>query len=269
MNQTQLPYEILVVNDGSKDSTLSLVQDFFQRLQILYPHIERLPKTKVIDQENQGVSRARNRGIQESSGNWIAFLDGDDLWHPQKIESVYKYLEKNPDLEMFSTAFAVGSGDFRPWKKVIPRKAFNQTLPFFQQLYRRSFIATSSVVMKKNVFDLIGDFDPKLKVAEDLDLWLRAAVHGVRFMFIKEFLLFYRSHSNSITANPLNFSNDVKSVFLKYKKEAGYKLFVKRISIWIGATILTLWGQRRYVDIGKCFLVFWKNLIASPITYYF
>ena len=120
---------------------------------------------------------------------------------------------------MLSTGFSIGNE--RGWTKITPRRIFNPRDSFFEQLYRRSFIATSSVVIKKSVLDKVGGFDSSLLVAEDLDLWLRVALSNTKYNYIREHLLFYRSHEASITANPLNAHRDIEKVFFKYRSNAG------------------------------------------------
>lgn len=84
LNQTASPSEVIVVDDGSSDGTRDLIQKTYSSVSL-------------IEQENQGVSQARNRGIKEASGEWIAFLDSDDEWLPQKLEIAFEALNQNPD----------------------------------------------------------------------------------------------------------------------------------------------------------------------------
>lgn len=102
-SQTLRDFEIITVNDGSKDESLSVVQQFAAD----YPDI----RLKNIDQRNGGPSKARNRGMEESRGKYIAFLDSDDTWEPDKLELQIAYMEAHPEMVITGTNYFVNAGE--------------------------------------------------------------------------------------------------------------------------------------------------------------
>ena len=155
-SQTHQPKEIIVVDDGSTDDTSQVQNDFSE---IIY-----------IYQENRGVSAARNTGIQRASCEWIAFLDSDDEFHPQKLQKQIAFHQQNPDILMSYTA----ENWIRNGKEVkIPKKYHKIGKDVFLENLSYCNIAPSSVLLNKNLLDDVGLFDEKLEVCEDYDMWLR------------------------------------------------------------------------------------------------
>jgi glycosyltransferase involved in cell wall biosynthesis len=157
--QTYTPYEVIVVDDGSIDNTSKIQKDF--------PHIT------YIYQKNSGVSSARNGGIKEAKGEWIAFLDSDDEWVESKLEKQVALHQKQEDILMSYTQEIW----FRDNKRInIPKK--------FQKIGKDTFLenlsycnlAPSSVMLHKKVLKRVGAFDESMEVCEDYDLWLRIAL---------------------------------------------------------------------------------------------
>lgn len=150
-------YEIIVVDDGSKDNSYETLLEYKEKY--------KLDNLTVIKQSNGGPSKARNRGIKESRGKYIAFLDSDDVWHKDKIEKQMEVLKKNSDIKLVSTTL---NG------RTI--KGFNHihTVTLRELLYRNS-IFTSTVVVEKAVIEHFGGFNEKQKYSEDYRLWLSIA----------------------------------------------------------------------------------------------
>lgn len=160
--QTWTDYEIIVVDDGSQDGSGELVQAFGGRV-------------RYIRQENTGVAGARNRGIEESHGEYIALLDHDDLWHPTKLEKQVACLEKAKDVGMVITD--VMHIDQTGKQVGEPGSAYDPREPFYK-LFVKGYVPTpSSVMIRRSIFDQVGRFDEAFRSAglDDHELWPRIA----------------------------------------------------------------------------------------------
>lgn len=155
--QTRPAEQVIVVDDGSTDDTGRLVQQNFGAVDYLA-------------QENRGVSAARNRGIEVATGEWIALLDSDDEWLPQKLERQFEYLEQEPAHRVCHTDEIW----IRRGRRVNPRlKHAKQGGWIFRHCLPLCAISPSSVLIHRSVFDEVGLFDETLPACEDYDLWLR------------------------------------------------------------------------------------------------
>ena len=151
--QTVAVKEVIVIDDGSSDETRQLV-------------VEKFPLVKYVYQNNQGVSAARNNGIAQAQSEWVAFLDADDLWLPDKLECQLAILNRNPKACFITTG--------RYYEKEGETNIINWTFRWrFDKLLSHNRVHTSSTLVKREVFEQIGRFDSRLKTGEDWDLWLR------------------------------------------------------------------------------------------------
>ncbi len=155
--QTLPPCEIIVIDDGSTENGIGKLCELF-------------PICRLIRQENRGVSHARNRGILEAKGKWIAFLDSDDTWHLSKLEIQNGFLQKNDNIQFVHT----DEKWVRNGKEVNPPAYLDKSNEdIFSRSLTRCLIGASSAIISKTIFKSVGLFDEKLKVCEDYDLWLR------------------------------------------------------------------------------------------------
>lgn len=149
-------YEIIVVDDGSKDDTYDVLVD--------YVKVENKSDIiKVKKQHNQGPAAARNNGIRAARGKYIAFLDSDDSWYKEKLKVQIEMLKRDKDLKLVSSTF--NNNRFNNLKEV---GILNLKMMLF-----RNYIYTSTVVAEKKALEALGGFNPKQKYSEDYDLWLR------------------------------------------------------------------------------------------------
>ncbi|WP_456409218.1 glycosyltransferase family 2 protein [Caldithrix abyssi] len=157
--QTEAAHEILVINDGSTDETPRILEKFGTRI-------------TVVNQAHKGVSAARNTGIRLARGEWIALLDSDDEWLPEKLAMAREFHESHPQYLIFQSQEIW----IRHGKRVNPKKKhqkyggwiFRQSLPL-------CIVSPSAVVIHQSVFKKVGLFDENFPVCEDYDLWLRVA----------------------------------------------------------------------------------------------
>ena len=182
--QTFSDWEIIVIDDGSTDSTLEILKGIVD---------ERL---KVFSYENGGVSVARNRGLAHSAGEFIAFLDADDLWTPDYLELHLAALKQHPEADVAYcwTARIDEKGDFLSTK---PPVFFQGNV--YPQLLVKSFLDCGSLLIRQQAIQSVGEFDPCLKLGEDWDYWLRLARHS-HFVLIPKVQLLYRQWSDSTTS---------------------------------------------------------------------
>jgi len=157
LNQSLSPFEILIIDDGSNDGTEEWVKENFQNIKYIY-------------QNNHGVSSARNIGIENAYGDWIAFLDSDDEWLPNKLDKQVKAIDSNPKMKFFHTNEIWIRNGVRV-NQMKKHKKYGGYI--FEKCLDICRISPSSVLIKKEVFDNIGNFDESLRVCEDYDLWLR------------------------------------------------------------------------------------------------
>jgi len=161
LSQTYQDFELIVVDDGSEDGTGEVLREKFgERIIYLY-------------QKNQGVSRARNRGIETSRGKYIAFLDSDDLWLKKKLERQVQFMQQNPEAMICYTDEIW----IRRGVRVNPKKKHAKHSGWiYPQCLPLCIISPSSVLMRRELLEEVGGFDPEFPVCEDYDLWLRVAL---------------------------------------------------------------------------------------------
>lgn len=183
LSQTVTDHEVIVVDDGSTDGTADLLQRDF-------------PTVKLIQQTQQGVSSARNRGIEVATGEWIALLDSDDQWHPNKLTRQLAAADNDPSAVIIHTEEIW----IRDGKRVNPmHKHQKRGGMIFEHCLPLCCISPSSVLLKKSLLNKIGLFDESLPACEDYDLWLRiCAQHPV--LFIDEPLTIkYGGHADQLS----------------------------------------------------------------------
>jgi glycosyltransferase involved in cell wall biosynthesis len=184
--QTRPADEILVIDDGSTDNTAAELEPFRNQIRYLY-------------QQNRGEPTARNRGIREARSEYIAFLDADDMWMPDKLELQMEYLHRHPSCYLVYADMSTFDDNGIVDASVKAR--FRVTLPtgrVFRHLFMRSLFGPGTVVFRKECVEKVGYFDESLFVGSDYDMWLRISRH-FDFGVIDQPLLMYRFHDAMAT----------------------------------------------------------------------
>lgn len=202
LRQTVRVREIVVVNDGSTDDTLERLGEFGDQIQ-------------VISQNNKGVSAARNRGIREARGSWIAFLDDDDVWVEDKIQLQFDIAQKQPEVGLiFCSFYLVDNNSDDPKIVAVPHDFRGYVFP---KLLIKHVICTPAVLARKDVLEQMGGFDESRKIAEDRELWLRiAACYPVDFVPTPLVYVRYRVTGRLSTDTPIGQrQRDIEAVIEK------------------------------------------------------
>lgn len=197
LGQTFQDLEVIVVDDGSKDGTLAALEQFGNRI-------------RVHQQANGGVAKARNTGVSLATGDWIAFLDADDLWLPEKLERQLAI----PAVPMsYTDRINIGARGDLPERQGDLKPMHGGDL-FVPLLREGNFITNTSVMMRRALFEQLGGFYTGLNGTEDWDLWIRVAErHPIGF--VNEPLVKYRFHGGSISRNYARMSRERTQVIAR------------------------------------------------------
>lgn len=186
LEQTVTAVEIIVVEDGSH-----VAQDVAHR---------HGPRVSYVWQPHQGASVARNTGAERALGQWLAFLDDDDLWAPEKLERQLALAEAVPEIGLIHTDhYALENGQLRLGPRLTARSAIPSGW-VARDLFFDNFVVTSSTIVARRAFVSVGGFDARYRAAQDYELWLRLARYRP-FGFVAEPLTIYRVHEERISTN--------------------------------------------------------------------
>ncbi len=241
LDQTFTDLEVLVIDDGSTDDTEKTLEQY-------------APSVRYIRQKNGGVAVARNRGIEESRGRLVAFLDADDTWYPHKLERQVAALQASSDFRACYSAFTVVDSRLSP----LGIHRSERTGRALEDLLTRGNVIGSicTVVCERSLFSEFGGFDPLLSQCADWEMWIRLAVH-TDFLYLEEPLVTYRQHNGNMSRSAPLLEHDSILVL-----EKGYALpnlpqslracrraaFARNYMVLAG----TYFHAHRYLDFARC-----------------
>lgn len=187
IQQTYTDFELIIINDCSTDRTVDVINEFIKR------------DTRIIlinNSKNMGVSYTRKHGLDEAKGSWIAILDSDDLWLPEKLAKQVEFQKKtNADLLYTGSGFMNVDGKQINWKLNVPE------VITYRQLLKQNILSNSSALVRKDLYEkyyVIGD-----DMHEDFAIWLQILRNGIKAYGINEPLLIYRLDDKSKSGNKL------------------------------------------------------------------
>ena len=208
--QTYTDWELLLVDDCSKDKSCEIIEEEIRRFEKSGNEKDKIRLLK--QKENAGAANARNRGIDESRGRYIAFLDADDVWHPEKLEKELNFMQEK-DAGFVFTAYEFGDADARPTGRIVH---VPETLTFKEAL-SRTVIFTSTVLFDKEKIPLDLLHMPVI-ASEDTACWWRILKSGITAYGLEEALVIYRRPASSLSSNKYE---AIKRIWGLYREIAG------------------------------------------------
>lgn len=237
--QTISCFEVIVVDDGSTDNSVEVVKQFDDS------------RIRLIQKENGGVCSARNRGIKEAKGEYIALLDADDVWDKDYLLEQKKMIEDFPEAAMWGINFAeVADGELiRELPTGLPDEFRGIIEDYFSMPKMKGRVSdlfcSSSVVIRKSAFEKAGMFDERMKYSEDIDMWYRI-IANFPVAFYDRYMAFYQYDAENRAMNRTRLLKYWLPYYCdKYSEYKGNEPFYTFIQRWCGVNIKQVYFNDR------------------------
>jgi len=247
LEQTFTDFELIVLNDGSKDRSEALIRAFPD------------PRVSLVNKRNTGVADTRNQGIGIAKGEFVAFLDADDLYGPENLAAKVTFLDQNPDFGLVhSEVYDLHTSGERHTRGLTGCQG-SVLHPLLE--FKTMVNSPSSVLVRKDLLSEVGGFDTRLSTSADRDLWIRLAAK-TKFGYLPDPLVTYRIHPGQMHHNIDAMESDLKEIYSKlrgkdyFASRSHYHQCRAHVERVIGASYF--WHTRQY---HKCA----KHLILSGV----
>ena len=243
INQTYANIEIHIVDDGSTDNSCEAMKIFLHDKRVNYHY-----------QNNSGQAKAKNRGIRESRGDFIAFIDADDVWLPDKLEKQLPCFEKSSDIGVVYTKLAIIDND---GKELFVPQINHASGKITENLLIENVVTGMTSVVRKECFEKVGLFDENLPMAIDYDLWLRISLK-YDFYYLDDVTYKYRLWQGQMSHN------------WRRRFECG-KYIMERFIVAnqniLNANIINEAWAHTYVSLGACYANIEKDKVKAFMSY--
>ncbi|MFC1595697.1 glycosyltransferase family 2 protein [Candidatus Margulisiibacteriota bacterium] len=260
LEQTYLDYELIVIDNGSTDNTAETVRKL------------ETDRVRYIYQDDTGsVAGPRNTGIKAAKGKYVAFLDSDDHWYPEKLQRVMRCLKHNPNIDVICHDMLRSTSE-KVLNKIIVGPDKEGDI-FTRLLYEGNFLLGSGVTVKREAIVEVGNFDERQDFvnAEDYETWLRLARAGNQFFFLNEVLGELHIHSSNLSGDIKRSTNNLRNVIKHHILESFNKPSLSQKIVFRKALAQTYYFEaRNWQQRGSYLPTCWyylRSIVMYPVVF--